>query len=96
MSGKWDVVIVGSGISALTSGAFLAKNGMRVKVLEKHYRIGGYAHSFNRGQFRFESGVHSVPLGENGYIFTLLKLLDLEQKNRNFISRLHVQNQNWH
>jgi prolycopene isomerase len=80
MSVKWDVVIIGSGIGALTCGAFLAKAGMKVKVLEKHYRIGGYAHSFNRGGFRFESGVHSVPMGEGGYIQKLLKALDIENR----------------
>lgn len=80
MSTKWDVIIIGSGIGGLTCGAFLAKKGMRVKVLEKHYRIGGYAHSFNRGQFRFESGIHSVPLARNGYVFTLLNALGIENK----------------
>lgn len=80
MSTKWDVVIVGSGIGALTCGAFIAKAGLKVKVLEKHYRIGGYAHSFNREGFRFESGVHSVPMGKGGYIRTLLNALDIENK----------------
>lgn len=80
MSDKWDAVIVGSGISGLTCGAFLAKKGMRVKILEKHYRIGGYAHSFNRGLYRFESGIHSVPLDKNGYVAILLKELGIQDK----------------
>lgn len=80
MTSRWDAVIIGSGLSALTCGAFLAKKGMRIKVLEKHYRIGGYAHSFSRKQYRFESGIHSVPLGPNGYVVTLLRALGIDKK----------------
>lgn len=80
MSRKWDAVIIGSGIGGLTCGAFLAKAGMRVRVLEKHYRIGGYAHSFKRGQYRFESGIHSAPMESNGYIRLLLRTLGIENK----------------
>jgi len=80
MGENWDAVFIGSGISALTCGAFLAKAGLRVRVLEQHTRIGGYAHSFTRKPFRFESGIHSVPMGQNGYIFTLLKALGVDQE----------------
>jgi phytoene dehydrogenase-like protein len=80
MTSRWDAVFIGSGLSALTCGAFLAKKGMRVKVLEKHYRIGGYAHSFSRKPYRFESGIHSVPIGPNGYINTLLRALGVDNR----------------
>ncbi|MBN1577342.1 MAG: NAD(P)/FAD-dependent oxidoreductase [Chitinispirillaceae bacterium] len=78
MGKQFDAVIVGSGISGLTCGAFLARAGMRVCVCERHTKIGGYAHSFNRGRYRFESGIHSVPLAPNGLIFHLLRLLGVE------------------
>ena len=42
MDRDFDVIILGSGIGGLTCGAFLASSGMRVLVLEKHTRIGGY------------------------------------------------------
>ncbi len=80
MTNRWDAVFIGSGLSALTCGAFLAKKGMRVKVLEKHYRIGGYAHSFSRIPYRFESGIHSVPMSPNGYVFTLLRALGIDNR----------------
>ncbi len=78
MGKQFDAVVIGSGISGLTCGAFLARAGMKVCVLEKHSKIGGYAHSFKRGIYRFESGVHSVPLAPDGFIFHLLRLLGVE------------------
>ncbi len=67
--------MLGSGIGGLTCGAFLAQSGMRVAVLEKHVRIGGYAHSFKRRGFTFESGIHSVPMASTGLIFHMLRKL---------------------
>ncbi|NLP03885.1 MAG: NAD(P)/FAD-dependent oxidoreductase [Fibrobacter sp.] len=80
MDRDFDVIILGSGIGGLTCGAFLASSGMRVLVLEKHTRIGGYTHCFKRRQFRFESAVHSIPAGPNGFIMHLLKQLGIDNR----------------
>ncbi|MCX7725333.1 MAG: NAD(P)/FAD-dependent oxidoreductase [Chitinispirillaceae bacterium] len=79
MGKKIDAIVIGSGLGGLTAAAFLAKAGMRVCVLEKHHKIGGYAHSFERGPFIFESGIHSVPLAQQGFIRHLLRLLNVEE-----------------
>ena len=42
-----DVVIIGSGIGGLSCGGLLAATGRTVKVLERHYEIGGCAHEFH-------------------------------------------------
>ena len=60
--GKADAIVVGSGIGGLTVAALLAKlRGMRVLVLEQHFRVGGYTHTFSRpGGFRWDVGIHYV------------------------------------
>lgn len=57
-----DVIIIGSGIGGLTAGALLARlYGRRVLVLERHYRAGGFTHTFSRpGGFTWDVGVHYV------------------------------------
>jgi phytoene dehydrogenase-like protein len=77
---QFDVIIIGSGLGGLTCGAFLAKAGMKVLVLEQHSQIGGYAHSFKRKQFTFESGIHSVSLDANGMIMRLLSKLGIQNQ----------------
>ena len=60
-AGKYDAIIIGSGMSGLVSGVVLAKEGMRVLMLEKHYRIGGYLHRFfRRGGIAFDVGFNSL------------------------------------
>ncbi|MBF7049510.1 FAD-dependent oxidoreductase [Campylobacter volucris] len=36
MDVKYDVVIIGSGLGGLSAGAYLAKNGKKVLILEQH------------------------------------------------------------
>ncbi|MCP4601174.1 MAG: FAD-dependent oxidoreductase [Proteobacteria bacterium] len=54
-----DVVVIGGGGGGISAGAYLAKNGMNTVVLEKHYKVGGYMVSFNRGDYRFEASLHA-------------------------------------
>ncbi|MBD1832411.1 FAD-dependent oxidoreductase [Cyanobacteria bacterium FACHB-472] len=51
-----DVIVIGSGIGGLTTGALLARYGKRVLVCESHAIAGGAAHSFSRQGFHFDSG----------------------------------------
>ena len=43
MSIKYDAIIVGGGHIGLVCGAYLARNGMKVKVLERRSIVGGAA-----------------------------------------------------
>ncbi len=80
MSPSYDAIIIGSGIGGLTCGAFLARSGMKVCVLEQHDKIGGYGHSFKRGKYTFESGIYSVPMADDGVIYHLLRILGIAEK----------------
>lgn len=40
-SGDWDAIVVGGGHNGLTTGAYLAKSGMRTLILERRHILGG-------------------------------------------------------
>ncbi len=54
----YDIVIIGSGVSGLTSAAILSKAGYSVCVLESDSRVGGYLAGFRRKDFRFDTAIH--------------------------------------
>ncbi|MDF1573852.1 MAG: NAD(P)/FAD-dependent oxidoreductase [Bacteroidales bacterium] len=55
-----DVIIIGAGLGGLTAGAKLAKEGLRVLLLEQHDRPGGCATTFRRKDFTMEVGLHEM------------------------------------
>lgn len=64
---EYDVVVIGAGVSGLTSAALLSKAGLSVLVLERDSRPGGYLAGFRRRHFRFDSAIHWLnQMGENG------------------------------
>ncbi|MEX1012701.1 MAG: NAD(P)/FAD-dependent oxidoreductase [Waddliaceae bacterium] len=57
---KYDYVIIGTGVSALSAGALLANAGFRICMLEAHDVPGGFAHSFEMNGYHFCAQVHYV------------------------------------
>lgn len=57
-SEQFDVVIIGAGISGLTSAALFSRFGYKVCVLEMDARPGGYIAGFRRLDYRFDSAIH--------------------------------------
>lgn len=55
-----SVVIIGAGLGGLFAGAILAKEGLRVTVLEKNATIGGGLQTFRRFSTDFDTGMHVI------------------------------------
>ncbi len=71
----YDAVIIGAGIGGLVCGCYLAKAGLKVLIVEQHYKPGGYCTSFKRKGFTFDAAAHSIggiKLGNVGRIFNEL------------------------
>jgi prolycopene isomerase len=82
----YDAIIIGAGISGLVwisglvCGCYLAKAGMKVLIVEKNRKPGGYCSSFKRGGYTFDACVHSLgSLREGGNLNMILKELEIEQ-----------------
>ncbi len=57
---SFDAIIIGSGMGGIATAAFLAKEGKKVLVLERHYTPGGFTHVFTRNKYEWDVGVHYV------------------------------------
>jgi len=57
----YDAIVIGSGIGGLTVAALLSKLvGLKILVLERHYEVGGYTHTFKRPGYEWDVGVHYI------------------------------------
>ncbi len=70
----FDVIIIGSGMGALSAASILAQmNKKRVLVIERHFEIGGFTHSFRRKGYSWDVGLHYVgDLSEGSMIMRVL------------------------
>ncbi len=78
---KYDVIIIGSGISGLTSGVLLANSGKKVLILEKHFKVGGWTHTFRRDNYEWDVGIHYIGEVHNKWS-PVRKLFDLVSDNK--------------
>ena len=53
---KFDCIVIGGGVSGLSTGAYLSKTGIKTLLLEKHENLGGAAGTFSLDGYRFDVG----------------------------------------
>jgi all-trans-retinol 13,14-reductase len=74
----FDDLVMGAGMAGLTTAAALAADGRRVLVVDQHDTPGGYAHTFEVGDYRFCAQVHYIfSCGEGEAVHELLQRINL-------------------
>ena len=73
---RYDAIIVGGGIAGLTSAAYLAKNGYKIRLCEKEDHVGGLVSSFYYDGFLFDAGVRGIV--DSGIVKPMLKQLNID------------------
>ncbi len=63
---KFDVIVIGAGISGLLSALALAKEGKKVLVLEKNDYLGGNCRTYKVNGFSVDTGPHAITGLGNG------------------------------
>lgn len=79
---QYDAIVIGSGIGGLFCGNILAKAGLKVLLLERHYMLGGFCSTFRRRGFVFDAATHFYPLLGNPATLTGKLLQELEIPTR--------------
>jgi len=78
---QYDSIVIGAGLSGLTSALLLARSGRKVLVLEQHRQPAPVVRGFSRDGIYFDSGFHYAGgLGEDGAFRPLFRHLGLEAK----------------
>lgn len=80
MEKEFDILVIGSGLGGLVSALVLAKEGLKVCVLEKNNQYGGNLQTFSRDKLIFDTGVHylgGLSEGQNLHrFFSYLEIMD--------------------
>jgi oxygen-dependent protoporphyrinogen oxidase len=83
-----DIVIIGAGLTGLTTAFHLIKQGKKVQILEKNHWIGGQIRTYAEDGFLFESGPNTgvISKPEVAELFAALapdSKLEIADKNAN-------------
>lgn len=76
-----SVLIIGGGLGGLFTGAILAKEGLRVTVVEKNHTVGGGLQSFTRFGEVFDTGMHIIGgMQPGGNVRRICEYLGIEDR----------------
>lgn len=93
-----DVIILGAGLTALTTAHHLKKSGVDFLMLDKAIRVGGVINTVNERGFLYEEGPNSGVIG-NVEVLRLFEDLkdecEIENANENVKKRYILKNNQW-
>ncbi|MBT7346518.1 NAD(P)/FAD-dependent oxidoreductase [Candidatus Bathyarchaeota archaeon] len=72
MSAKYDVIVVGAGVSGLLSALALSKEGKSVLILEKDNFVGGVCRSYKVQGYTVDTGPHIITRLDSGPLRVLM------------------------
>ncbi len=75
---EYDVIVVGGGLSGLTSAAFLSKEGYKVLLCEKEKTVGGLVSTFDYKGFKLDCGIRAFE--NSGVLLPMLEDLGIEME----------------
>ena len=73
---NYDAIIVGGGLSGLTSAAYLSQAGLNVLLCEKAPRVGGLLNTFESNHFIFDAGARAIE--DSGVLMPMLRQLGID------------------
>lgn len=95
---KFDVIIIGSGLSGLLCASILSKEGFHVCILEKQDHFGGCFQNFKRNNISFDTGIHYTgslspgqPLYRYWKYFGLIDKLNLIQLDKDCFDMIGIE-----
>jgi len=81
MDNSYDVTIIGSGMGGLSCGAWLARQGLSVAIIEQNLQIGGLCSSYKRNGFTFTPAASEITgTTADGLIMRTIRALGLENE----------------
>jgi protoporphyrinogen oxidase len=84
------VTILGAGLTGLTAGYILSRQGVAVQLFERESQAGGMAVTLQKGDFRFDLGPHRFYTQDQEVIGLIKELLGNELLEHKRMSRIHL------
>lgn len=80
LDSKYDVIIIGAGIGGLAAGNILAKNGMKVLILEKNHAPGGGVSTYYRNGYPIDISHALCAINEGAFLKNMFEYLGVYNK----------------
>lgn len=60
IEGRFDAIVIGSGMGGLSAASILAQEGLKILLLEQNSVIGGMTQTYSRAGYRWSIGMHYI------------------------------------